>query len=106
MIVSMIVIGFGTGGIKSNISVYLGEQIKTDTMYVRTNPKSGKKEIVDPNITVQRLFSWFYFTINVGSLAALATTTSERKVGFWLAYALPTIVSASFLSFWYLCTVD
>ncbi|TIC02874.1 PTR2-domain-containing protein [Wallemia mellicola] len=92
MIVSMIVIGFGTGGIKSNISVYLGEQIKTDTMYVRTNPKSGKKEIVDPNITVQRLFSWFYFTINVGSLAALATTTSERKVGFWLAYALPTIV--------------
>lgn len=91
LITSMIIIGVGTGGIKSNISIWLAEQIKTDTMYVRVN-KKGEREIVDPNITVQRIFSWFYFTINCGSLASLATTTSERKVGFWLAYALPTIV--------------
>ncbi|TIA88346.1 hypothetical protein E3P99_02618 [Wallemia hederae] len=91
LIASMIIIGFGTGGIKSNISIWLAEQIKTDTMYVRIN-KHGNKEIVDPNITVQSIMSWFYFTVNVGSLASLATTTSERKVGFWLSYALPTIV--------------
>lgn len=91
LITAMIIIGLGTGGIKSNISIWLAEQIKTDTMYVHTN-KKGEKEIVDPNITVQRIFSWFYFTINCGSLASLATTSSERKVGFWLAYTLPTIV--------------
>lgn len=61
LITAMIIIDLGTGGIKSNISIWLAEQIKTDTMYVHTN-KKGEKEIVDPNITVQRIFSWFYFT--------------------------------------------
>jgi len=45
--------------------------------------------IVDPAITAQRIYMWFYFAINVGSFGSIATTTLEHKVGFWAAYVLP-----------------
>jgi POT family proton-dependent oligopeptide transporter len=34
----------------------------------------------------------FYLAINIGGFFSLATTYSERFVGFWLAYLLPGIV--------------
>jgi proton-dependent oligopeptide transporter, POT family len=48
--------------------------------------------IVDPNLTITRIYNLFYWCINVGSLSSIATTESERLVGFWLAYAIPTAV--------------
>jgi dipeptide/tripeptide permease len=47
--------------------------------------------IVDPAVTTQRIYMWFYFAINLGSLGSILTALMEHKVGFWSAYLLPLI---------------
>ncbi|ORZ16385.1 POT family-domain-containing protein [Absidia repens] len=88
-IVSIIIIGFGTGGIKANVSPLVAEQYRSRTAYVKTL-KNGDRVIVTPQATYQKIFNMFYWGINVGSLSAIATTELEKNVGFWAAYLLPT----------------
>lgn len=45
--------------------------------------------IVDPGVTAQKIYMYFYLAINVGSLGGVITTLLEHKVGFWAAYVLP-----------------
>lgn len=54
LIVAMIVIGCGTGGIKSNVSPLIAEQYETTTPFVKTL-KSGERVIVDPATTIKRI---------------------------------------------------
>lgn len=89
--VGLVVMGIGTGGFKSNISPLIAEQYKDQKAYVRIR-KDGSKEIVDPATTTARIYIYFYFLINCGSLTgSLAMVYSEHFVGFWLSYTLPTI---------------
>lgn len=83
--------GIGTGGFKSNISPLIAEQYKNRKAYVRTT-KNGSKEIVDPATTSARIYIYFYFLVNCGSLTgSLAMVYSKHFVGFWLSFTLPTI---------------
>jgi dipeptide/tripeptide permease len=91
LVVAMMVIGLGTGGIKSNVSPLIAEQIATTKPFIKTL-KSGAKVIVDPEVTMQRVFMVFYTCINVGSISAIATTMLELHVGFGSAYLLPLIM--------------
>ncbi|CAO2654544.1 Nn.00g112770.m01.CDS01 [Neocucurbitaria sp. VM-36] len=91
LIVAMVVIGLGTGGIKSNVSPMIAEQVRSTKPFVKTC-KNGKQVIVDPEVTVQRIYMVFYMCINVGSISAIATTMLELHVGFWSAYLLPLIM--------------
>ncbi|CAF1238973.1 unnamed protein product [Rotaria sordida] len=63
LIVAMIIIGTGTGGVKSNVSPLMAEQ------YSRTKPIitviKGKRKIIDPSVTMQSMFNWFYWAINI-----------------------------------------
>lgn len=94
LIVGILVIGFGTGGFKPNVSPLIVEQLPLDHMVVRTL-KSGERVIVDPTITVNRVYNWFYFFINVGALIGqLSMSFAEKYVGFWLSFTLPTILLA------------
>ncbi|RIA96011.1 di/tri peptide transporter 2 [Glomus cerebriforme] len=91
LILSMIIIGLGTGGIKCNVSPLVADQ------YTRTKPyvkklSDGKKVIVDPKITVQSIFHWFYLAINVGSLSPILTTYLEKYHSYWMAYLVPLIM--------------
>ncbi|CAO3595156.1 unnamed protein product [Absidia cylindrospora] len=88
-IVSIIIIGFGTGGIKANVSPLVAEQYRSKAAYVKTL-KNGKRVIVTPQATYQKIFNMFYWSINVGGLSAIATTELEKNVGFWAAFLLPT----------------
>jgi dipeptide/tripeptide permease len=88
--IAMGVIGLGTGGIKSNVSPLIAEQVTFSLAYVKTI--KGKRMLVDPGVTLQRVFMFFYTCINVGSVAALGTTILEKYVGFWAAYLVPLIV--------------
>ncbi|KAF2083776.1 peptide transporter PTR2-A [Saccharata proteae CBS 121410] len=88
LLAAMLVIGFGTGGIKSNVSPLIAEQYRETKARVRVLA-SGERVIVDPALTIQRIYMVFYMCINVGSLSALATTTIELHIGFWAAYLLP-----------------
>lgn len=50
--------------------------------------KKGERVIIDPAVTIQRIYMIFYGCINLGSLSLLATPYMERDVGFWSAYVL------------------
>jgi POT family proton-dependent oligopeptide transporter len=90
-IVAIIIIGLGTGGIKSNVSPLVAEQYQSKSPYVSTT-KKGERVIVTPQATYQKIFNMFYWGINIGSLSAIATTELEKNVGFWPAYLLPTLM--------------
>ncbi|ORZ10421.1 POT family-domain-containing protein [Absidia repens] len=90
-VVSLVVIGLGTGGIKGIVSPLCADQFKYDHDYVKELP-SGEKVLVDYSLTIQRLYNWFYWAINIGSLVGgVVCPLLELNVDFWAAYLLPTI---------------
>lgn len=91
LVVAMAVIGLGTGGIKSNVSPLIAEQVRATEPWVKTLG-NGKRVVVDPQVTMQRCFALFYMCINLGSISAIATTLLESRVGFWSAYLLPLVM--------------
>lgn len=54
LVTAMIVIGLGTGGIKSNVSPLIAEQYRETRMKIRILRK-GERVIVDPAVTIQRI---------------------------------------------------
>jgi POT family proton-dependent oligopeptide transporter len=88
LVTAMIIIGIGTGGIKSNVSPLIAEQYQAKKPFIKTL-KNGERVIVDPAVTIQRIYMIFYLCINLGSLSAIATTEMELHIGFWSAYLLP-----------------
>ncbi|KAK7419785.1 hypothetical protein QQX98_003157 [Neonectria punicea] len=89
LIAAMVTIGLGTGGIKANVTPLCAEQY-TNSPVLKTL-KSGEEVIVDPELTVQRLFMWFYWVVNIGALSPLITVNIEAHHSFWLAYLVPLI---------------
>lgn len=86
-IVAILVIGLGTGGIKSNVAPLIADQYKRKKMALQTT-KKGERVIIDPALTIQRIYMIFYACINIGSLSLLATPYMELYIGFWTAYLL------------------
>lgn len=66
--IGLVIMGLGTGGFKSNISPLLAEQIPQTRPEVITT-KSGERVILDPQVTISRVYLYFYMMINAGSLA-------------------------------------
>ncbi|KAI9150452.1 putative peptide transporter ptr2 [Paramyrothecium foliicola] len=90
LIAAMVTIGLGTGGIKANVTPLCAEQYQNSQPILKTL-KSGEQVIVDPELTVQRLFMWFYWVVNIGALSPLITVNVEAHHSFWLAYLIPLI---------------
>lgn len=89
----VIVLGFGTGAFKANISPLIAEQYKQTKPRVIIDEKTGERVISDPNITISRIFLYFYMFINMGSLTGqISMVYVEKYVGFWCAWLLPTIM--------------
>ena len=84
---AIVVIGFGTGGIKSNIAPLIADQYQRHKMAIKVQ-KSGERTIIDPAITYQRIYMIFYWCINLGSLSLLATPFMEKYKGFWTAFLM------------------
>lgn len=94
-IVGLLTLCVGTGLFKANVSPLLAEQNHDRRMYVKTLT-SGERVIVDPAVTNTRIFLYFYFAINVGSLVGqIAMVYVELYIGFWLAFLLPTVLFAA-----------
>ncbi|KAL8682056.1 MAG: hypothetical protein Q9224_001884 [Gallowayella concinna] len=90
--VGLIIFGIGTGGFKPNISPLIAEQYesKHPKQYIQVK-KSGERVIVDPTMTISRIYMYFYLMINVGALAGqIGMVYAEKYVGFWLSFLLPT----------------
>ncbi|KAH9819768.1 di/tri peptide transporter 2, partial [Teratosphaeria destructans] len=87
LLVAMAVIGLGAGGIKSNVSPLIAEQYQNDRPYTKVLG-SGERVVVDPAVTIQRIYMVFYLCINIGSLSPILTTVLEARIGFWSAYLI------------------
>ena len=74
-------------GIKSNVSALVAEQCTGTTRFLKQ--LDNEVVIVDPAVTAQRIYMYFYLAINVGSFAGILTIILEHSVGFWAAYTLP-----------------
>ncbi|KAJ6117743.1 hypothetical protein N7512_007468 [Penicillium capsulatum] len=101
--IGLVIMGIGTGGFKSNIAPLIAEQYREDRPYIKVLP-SGERVIVDPAVTVARIYLYFYMMINIGSLTGqISMVYAERYVGFWLSYLLPTILFCCCPLVLYLC---
>ncbi|KAF9063697.1 peptide transporter PTR2A [Rhodocollybia butyracea] len=90
--IALIVMGLGTGLFKANISPLVAEQYKRTKLFIKTTRK-GERVIVDPILTIERIYMYFYMFINLGAFGGkIGMSFSEKYVGFWLAYTLPTVV--------------
>ncbi|RUS27671.1 putative peptide transporter ptr2 [Jimgerdemannia flammicorona] len=96
-IVALVVIGTGTGGIKSIVSPMVGwGGFFTQTELELHTLKTGEKVVVDPELNIQRLYNWFYWAINVGALfGGIICPKLELDVAFWAAFLLPTCMFAT-----------
>lgn len=53
--------------------------------------KSGERVIVDYELTITRLYGYFYLVLQVGAIVgATAMVYAEKYAGFWVAFVLPT----------------
>jgi POT family proton-dependent oligopeptide transporter len=68
------------------------EQLPLTKVVVRKTP-AGERVIHDPSLTASRVYMYFYLFVNVGALIGqLSMTYTEKYVGFWLAWLLPTLI--------------
>ncbi|KAF2767015.1 putative MFS peptide transporter [Teratosphaeria nubilosa] len=89
--VSLFLLAIGAGLFKPNVAPTLLDQYKHQKVYTKVL-KSGEKVVVDPESTIQRIMLYFYALINVGAFFAVATTYTEKYIGYWLSYLLPGIL--------------
>ncbi|KAI8872626.1 PTR2-domain-containing protein, partial [Ramicandelaber brevisporus] len=78
-------IAVGTGGIKSNVSAFVAEQAPEG--YLPTNEPGV---YIDNALTVESIFRYFYFAINLGAFGGmLACPSIAQNVSHTAAFALP-----------------
>jgi POT family proton-dependent oligopeptide transporter len=78
LLVGLALVAAGAGGIKPCVSAFVGDQL-------------------DPSrkVLLQRVYGWFYWSINLGSAAAKAMIPELlARVGPWLAFAVPGVLMA------------
>ncbi|QQK41832.1 Major facilitator superfamily domain, general substrate transporter [Penicillium digitatum] len=90
-VIGLLLLAFGAGLFKPNISPTVLDQHKSQTPYVKTL-KSGENVIVDPETTNNRTMLLFYMFVNIGAFYMLATTYAEKYVGYWLSFLLSGII--------------
>ena len=83
-IIAIISLAFASGFIKPTIAPMIADQCSVKRPYVKTL-KTGESVIVDTDSTIERMLLLYYWATNLGDFFAIATTYSEKLVGFWLA---------------------
>ena len=76
---------------KPNVSPLLLDQMATRVPMVITLA-NGERVIQDPESTTERAILWFYLVINIGGFMGVATTYTEKYVGWWLSFLIPLIL--------------
>ncbi|KAI8875216.1 PTR2-domain-containing protein [Backusella circina FSU 941] len=93
-IISLIIIGIGTGGIKGIVSAFCAGQYKFSENHTK-KLKTGEIVLVDYDLSIQHMYNWFYWAINLGALLGGSICPFlEFSVGFYAAFLLPTCMFA------------
>lgn len=58
--VSLVLIGFGIGGVKASIYPFIPDQYPHQTPFLRTLP-TGKTVVVDRSLTIQYMYNWYFW---------------------------------------------
>ena len=86
-----LIIALGAGGIKSIVSPMAAEQFSSTEPEVRI--QQGKRVVIDPDMSVQHLYNWFYWAINIGALlGGILAPKLEQHFDFWAAFLFPTFM--------------
>ncbi|KAB8069536.1 POT family-domain-containing protein [Aspergillus leporis] len=91
LLVALIIIGLGAGGIKSNVGPLVADQYTGKKPVIKIT-SDNRRVILDPDVTVQTIYSRYYWLINIGSCAGLIAPWVERKVGFWATFLIPLCI--------------
>ncbi|KAK4159706.1 major facilitator superfamily domain-containing protein [Cladorrhinum sp. PSN259] len=89
--ISLYMLSIGAAMFKPNVSPLLLDQVTTTVPKVITL-ESGERVIQDPESTTERVMLWFYLMINIGGFMGVATSYSEKYVGWWLAFLIPLVL--------------
>ncbi|KAI8876799.1 hypothetical protein K501DRAFT_199630, partial [Backusella circina FSU 941] len=85
-IISLIIIGIGTGGIKGIVSAFCAGQYKFSENHTK-KLKTGEIVLVDYDLSIQHMYNWFYWAINLGALLGGSICPFlEFSVGFYAAF--------------------
>ncbi|PYI21917.1 hypothetical protein BO99DRAFT_480179 [Aspergillus violaceofuscus CBS 115571] len=80
-------IAIGLGGVLASLQPFIADQYTDPGGRIETRA-NGRRVVVDRDLTVQYIYSVYYWMTNLGAMGALATTMMERYVGFWSSYLL------------------
>lgn len=69
--ISLVLISFGTGGIKANVSPFGADQVQKDGLRA-----------------IQTFFNWFYWFINIGSLIAFTVVVWVQQKNVFYGYVI------------------
>jgi len=70
-VMALVMIAFGTGGIKANVSPFGADQVEKD------GPRA-----------VQSFFNWFYWFINIGSFIAFTVVVGVQQTNVFYGYTI------------------
>ena len=93
LVAALVLIGAGSGAIKSNVGPLILEQYTEKKQKVMTL-KDGTRVIVDPQVTTSNMYMIFYNLLCIGCLSGIPATYLELRVGFWATFLL------TFSAFW------
>ncbi|KAJ7845147.1 hypothetical protein B0H14DRAFT_2584866 [Mycena olivaceomarginata] len=94
---AQIVMGFGTGLFKANVSPLVTEQYYHTKLFV-VETKSGEHIILDPTLTVSHVYMHFHLFIDVGALVSeitmvysekMLTNVTQPALVHWLLASIP-----------------
>ncbi|KAJ5425381.1 hypothetical protein N7465_000451 [Penicillium sp. CMV-2018d] len=90
LIISLLFMAIGSGGIRVNMNAFIGDQYTGSSLQPVQDQRGN---IVQPHrgLTLQYIYSAYYWMINIGSLTGIATTMLEKKIGFGAAFTVPLI---------------
>lgn len=87
-VAGIVTMALSSGLIRPNLAPLLMDQYEHEHDVVHELP-SGERVVVDRQRTLERMSMAYYWTINVGAFFLVATSFCERRVGYWLAFAVP-----------------
>ena len=87
LILAMALIALGGGGFRAIMVPFIADQYTEEKAKIMTL-KSGEKVITDRQLTLQYIYSLYFWVGNLGSLSWFATVYLELHTGFTSAYAL------------------
>ncbi|KAH7112122.1 POT family-domain-containing protein, partial [Dendryphion nanum] len=87
LLLAMVLIALGGGGCRAIMVPFIADQ------YVNREPrlktlKSGEVVITDPVLTLEYIYSLYFWLGNLGSFSIIASTYIEMHVSFWCAYSI------------------